>query len=112
MSFTQILAWLAGPGASIVVSWLGEQFLPWVNWKPQPALGLDPKAILAAIITSLLGLVAYLAATSIPATTISTLDPYVSAAFPFLAFAAGQLWHALVNKRLAGPTTTAPPVGG
>lgn len=105
MNLTQILAWLAGPGGAIILSWIGEQWSPWQNWKPRVVLGFDPKATVSLVVTAGIGFVAYLAATNIPATTITQLDPYVSMAFPFIAFAAGQIWHAIINKRLAAKPT-------
>lgn len=113
MNLTQILAWLTGPSVASALSWLAEQWTPWVKWDPKTILGFDPKAAITGIVTLGVGFGAYELATNIPASTISTVDPYVAAAFPLLAFLASQVWHAVINKRLNQSTisVTTQPVG-
>lgn len=113
MTVTQILAWLSGPGVGVAISFLLDQWSVWKDWKPADKLGFDPKAIIVTLGSLGIGLGAYAIATNVPETTITTLDPYVKAAFPLLTLIIPQIWHALINKRLSSTTVSATaPSGG
>lgn len=106
MTLTQILAWLSGPTVGSALSYLLDQWQPWKDWKPKEALGFNLKAVIITAGSLLVGFGAWAVATTIPEATISQIDPYVSAAFPLLTLLGTQIWHALVNKRLAATTVS------
>ncbi len=98
MTITQILAWLTGPTVGSALSYILDNFAPWKNWKPEPMFGFNPKAALVTMASLLIGMAAFAAATYIPATAISYLDPYVATAFPLITMIVVQLWHRFVNN--------------
>ena len=65
-----------------------------------------------AVARLVIGYVAYQFAVSVPASFVTTADPYVAAAFPLLSMLAVQLWHRFVNQGMntisIKATSTAP----
>lgn len=96
VTFADLLSWLAGAGAVILVSWFSSWALEgWSAWDNLPSRA---KSSMILVVSLLIGLVA-VALRGLPPETMKMIEPYIQAVLVVIgAWLATQTAHRLDSK--------------